>query len=181
MKRLMASTMMVVTVVGTLGVAPVFADADRFGDLYEQTGGLTEEERAWKEAMVDLPALPTADSLLEIDVIDASRNRYFVDAQSLTVGSDAVTRMTLVTEHRGGSRTATYEGIRCETRQYRLYAIGGADGWVEPKHSAWRPIPLTGYKNIRGILLVEHLCDGGVPRPAESVVQALRYPQVNPN
>jgi hypothetical protein len=181
MKRLMAGAVMAVAMIGMLDAVPAFADADRFGELYEQTGGLTEAERAWKEVQLELPQMPEDDSLLEVDVIDASRNRYFIDANSVSVGQDAVIRMTLVTEHRGGARTVTYEGIRCETREYRLYAIGGPDGWTKPKSSRWRPVPLTGYKNIRGILLVEHVCDGGVPRKADAVVKALRYPQVSPN
>jgi len=181
MKRLMSGAMAAVAVVGLLGAAPAIADADRFGELYEQTGGLTEAERAWKEAKLELPAMPADDALLEIDVIDASRNHYFIDANSVSVGADSVIRMTLVTEHRGGARTVTYEGIRCETREYRLYAIGGPDGWTLPKSSAWRPVPLTGYKNIRGILLVEHVCDGGVPYKAGAVVKSLRYPKASPD
>lgn len=184
MKRLMASMMMTAAATGLLDVATVSADPGGYVDPYIPPGGryeVNEEDLVWKEAMGGLPAMPPADSLLEIGVVDASHNHYFLDAKSLSVGSDGVTRMTLVAEHRGGSRTVTYEGIRCETHEYRLYAIGASDGWDMPKHSRWRPIPVTGYENIRSVLLEDHLCDGGMPRTVESVVQALRYPQVKPN
>lgn len=184
MKRLVASTMMAAAVVGMLDVAPVLADPGGYIEPYVPPGGryeVNEEDLVWKEAMGDLPAMPPADSLLEIGVVDASHNRYFLDAKSLSVGNDGVTRMTLVTEHRGGSRTVTYEGIRCETREYRLYAIGASGGWDTPKRSRWRPIPVTGYESVRSVLFEDHLCDSGAPRPAESVVQALRYPRASPN
>lgn len=139
-----------------------------------------EEGPQWVEDKTTLPPMPDAGKLFVLDVPDASRNAYFFDPDSLTLGRDGVTRLTLVTRHNGGSETVTHEGIRCKTAQYRLYGIGNDGQWVEPKRNPWRPIPLGRYKSLRSELYVSVLCKEGFPMAAERIMKNLRYPSTAP-
>ncbi len=139
-----------------------------------------EEGPQWVEGKAPLPPMPDAGKLFALEVPDASRNRYFFDPDSLKVGTDGVTRLTLVTRHQGGNETVTYEGIRCNTAEYRLYGIENGGRWVEPKRSPWRPIPLGHYKHLRSELYNTVLCKDGFPMAPERVIKNLRYPPVEP-
>jgi hypothetical protein len=159
------------------GVLP----AHGFEEMLADKAAGIDEGREWKEDDTTLPALPTEAGLIEVDVTDASRNRYFIDTASLVVGDDSVTRLTLVVGHRNGRQTVTHEGFRCLTGEYRLYGIGNGEGWDAPRQSPWRPVPVTGYRNVRVELLRNILCDGRSPRQADRVVRDLRYPRLRPN
>jgi len=142
----------------------------------ETSNSYEEGDEAWREGAAKLPPLPSTQSLLGVDVMDASRNQYFVDPDSLLVGGDGVSRLTLIVQHKSGNRTVTYEGIRCETGEYRIYGIAGEAGWAAPKRSPWRSIPLGGYKSLRSVLLTDFLCDVGLQREASKVLSLLRHP-----
>ena len=58
----------------------------------------------------------------------------FVDEASVHYGSDDVIRYTMVIVSPSGARNVTFEGMRCETGERRLYAFGRADGsWSRAK------------------------------------------------
>lgn len=130
----------------------------------------------WAEEVADLPPIPKDSDMFEVEVDGASGNRYFIDTAHVTVGEDGVTRLTLVTQPRRGERIITYEGIRCETHESRVYAIANGDEWAVAKQGEWRHVPTTGYKQIRGVLIAGPACDLGTPRQPEALVRYLRVP-----
>lgn len=124
----------------------------------------------------EFPAAPNPASLREIYVSAESTNAYYIDLATLTVGLDDVVRYVLVVETSGGTRNVNFEGIRCDNRASRLYAIGRPDGsWVKPRVSEWRPIenkPVNGY---HAALTRDFFCpNGAVIRTAEEGQRALR-------
>lgn len=182
MKRRAACTLVAGVVMGCWAGGVLAQENSQ--DLGQRAGEYARERPGWEARELDnptLPPLPDRDELLEVAVSDASRNQYFVDPASLSVGADSVTRMTIVVRHRNGRETMTYEGIRCETAEYRLYGISGGERWDEPKSSPWRPLSLGGYANVRGVLYKDFLCDARYPKDAETVVKHLRYPPVQAN
>ncbi|QID18692.1 hypothetical protein G3580_14320 [Nitrogeniibacter mangrovi] len=134
----------------------------------------------WKEGKTTLPGLPDPAHLMEVQVPDASDNTYYFDTESLVVGQDGVTRLTLVTRHRGGGETVTFEGIRCVTAEYRIYGIANGEGWTPPRQNPWRPIHLGRYKDLRAVLYTSVLCKEGFPMTPERVIKRLRYPPDEP-
>lgn len=129
----------------------------------------------WKEAEVALPAFPQDANLREFYVGATTTNRFFLDASTLSLGSDGVARYALVIRTAGGATNVTYEGIRCDSREYKVYGLGRSDGtWAQPRSRDWRPIENKPINRHHAALAMEYLCVQTVPRAPNEVVKALK-------
>jgi hypothetical protein len=135
-----------------------------------------EEEKIWGEVEVPLPEYPQPGSLIEIYLNAATSNKFFVDAKSVSVGADGVVRFALVIKTRGGSTNVSFEGIRCQTRERKIYAFGHSDGsWAKARSSSWSAIPGGGANNYHAVLWKEYFCPNGIIiNSAEGGVAALK-------
>jgi hypothetical protein len=99
-----------------------------------------------------------------------------VDAASISVGEDGVVRYVLVARSAQGAESVSFEGIRCSTSEYRIYATGLADGrWAPTRASSWRPIAPRSVARWHNALSREFFCPSGRPiRNAAEGVLALR-------
>lgn len=134
-------------------------------------------ERPWQEIETALPAFPGAANLIPVEVSPAISLRYFVDAASISVGSDQVVRYTLVIRSPQGAENVTFEGLHCGQLRRKLYAIGNSDGtWSPARNPQWEII--TGDRQFRhqGILYHEFFCPGRrtAVRDAAEAVDALK-------
>ena len=134
------------------------------------------ESKKWQEVEVLLPAPPKAEALLPFYVSAATENHFFVDSASLSVGGDGVVRYPLVVLPEGGARNVTYEGIRCETRERRIYASGRQDGsWSKSRRNEWVRIQDAYANRHHAALFLEYFCPVGViVRNADEARNALR-------
>ena len=132
-----------IALLGCLFVRPALADVDEDED---------KDTRRWQERVVDLPAAPLPENLLPFYVSAATDNEFFVDGTSLTVGPDGVVRYVLVVQAAGGARNISFEGLRCETRERRVYAFGRPDGtWSKSRNDSWqrvRDVPANRHQAI---------------------------------
>ena len=129
--------------------------ADKFDNEYE--------EKAWAEIAVQLPAFPKEADLLEFKVGSVVNTRFFIDAESISVGSDDVIRYTLIVVSSGGARNISYEGMRCATGERRFYAFGHPDtGWSKAKGSRWFRVS-GGSNNHHVELYSNFFCTVGAP------------------
>jgi len=129
-----------------------------------QAGLGDAEEAIWAEAAVTLPAFPLDSDLIEFYVSAATANRFFIDAKSLSAGSDGVIRYVLVVMTSGGATNVSYEGIRCSAREYKLYATGRGDrSWSSLRSGEWRPIENKAMNRHHAELSRDYFCPGGVP------------------
>jgi hypothetical protein len=151
-----------------LAVGQSRAEPDAFDEEYET--------RPWQEIEVQLPAAPRSADRLSFYVSELTENRFFVDAASLTVGSDGVVRYVLQVVSGEGVATVSFEGMRCESREWRMYASGRRDGaWSKARRSQWSPIRAVASNRQHAALFAEYFCpDGVVVRTAEEAVDALR-------
>jgi hypothetical protein len=135
-----------------------------------------EADNDWKEIAVKLPPYPKSEHLVRFDVGDASPHRFYVDAASLSIGGDGVVRYTLLVRTAAGATNVTFEGIRCEVRGQKYYAVGNADGtWTPARNPRWRRIELQDPDRRHLALVDTFLCLGRVPRKSEQeVLQRLR-------
>jgi hypothetical protein len=86
------------------------------------------------------PAYPQAANLIEFRLADADGFRYFIDRTALSVDKDGVVRYVLVARSGEAPQNVTYEGLRCQTGENRVFAVGQPDGtWVTAR-GAWRAI-----------------------------------------
>lgn len=122
--------------------------------------GLFEPDPDWKEGLYDLPPPPDKAHLRPFFVSATSPNDFMVDESTLSVGDDGVVRYVMVITTPGGAENVSFEGIRCASGEYRVYAMGRSDGsWVTPRNSAWRAVVDNSYDRPRAALMKEYFCD----------------------
>lgn len=135
-----------------------------------------DESRKWQEIDPDFPAFPRQEDLLPFYVSAATDNRFFVDGATLSVGRDGVVRYVVVIEAGGGARNISFEGLRCETKERRIYASGRLDGtWSRSRNGEWKVIQSMSANRYHAALFFEYLCpDGSIVGSAEEARDALR-------
>lgn len=143
-----------------------------------------QEDEPWRETEAELPSAPKERELVEFYVSATTTNRFFVDAASVSVGPDNVVRYTLVVKAPSGATNVTYEGMRCETKQKRVYAFGRPDGsWSQARGAKWADIEEATMNRQHSALRKEYFCPNGMSiTNAEEGVFALRrggHPQVD--
>ncbi len=145
------------------GICVALAHAGAAGAQVRSDWEIQQEERNWQEVAIALPPYPKAQDLLEFTVSAATDFRFYIDATSLSVGSDGVVRYVLVARSPSGAQNVSYEGIRCKSRNYRIYATGRRDGtWTEARRVSWRPIG-SGTVNWHAALQRDYFCPKGAP------------------
>ena len=137
---------------------------------------LDGENKAWAESAIILPAPPKKENLLSFYVSPTATIDFSVDAKSLSVDKDGVVRYTLVATSRTDATNISYEGIRCQSAEKKLYAFGQSDGsWSRARRDAWDVIRESGANRQHATLALEYFCDGGgVAGKAETIVERLR-------
>lgn len=134
------------------------------------------DEKPWVEIEPQPPAYPQPEKLIEFYVGPTTTNRFFVDSASINVGSDQVIRYTLFVKTSSGVSNVSFEGIRCETNELRLYAFGRSDGiWSKARNSAWTRIYSNSLNRHHAALMREYFCPNGtVVRSAGEALDALK-------
>jgi hypothetical protein len=134
------------------------------------------KEKPWKEIAVQLPAPPLDDNLVPFDVGPTMTQNYTIDAKSLSVGSDGVVRYTIVTKSPGGAKNVSYEGIRCQSKEKKLYAFGHADGsWGRSRNDNWEPIKSDRISPQQVALASDYFCrDGTVAGSTAEILDRMR-------
>ncbi len=138
----------------------------------------------WAEDALQLPGFPQEVNLREFYVSATTSHKYFIDASTLSVGKDGVVRYTLVIRTSRGSTNITYEGMRCESREYRIYATGQRDGvWALARRSEWYPVENKPTNRHHAALSRDYFCPvGNAIRTADEGREALRlgkHPDAN--
>jgi hypothetical protein len=96
----------------------------------------------FKEGVTSMPLNPPNQSTLQpFYVSQQTIFKFAVDTESILIGADGVTRYIVVLSSPSGSVQTQYEGIRCDSFQWRLY------GTLE--NGAWRENPLSTWRNIQ--------------------------------
>jgi CNP1-like family protein len=136
-----------------------------------------DEDKPWEEQQWSLPAYPAEENLLGFYVAPTTQFEFFVDSKSISVGKDGVIRYTLVARSPSGAQNVSYEGIRCESRERRLYAFGRSDKtWAQARSADWVRIPSrsTFPNSQQAALADEFLCRLGTAQTADAAVKALK-------
>lgn len=135
-----------------------------------------DSNKPWQEVAVQLPALPKPENLLEFEVGRATNMTFAVDAKSISVGSDSVVRYTLVSRSPSGAENISYEGIRCETQERKLYAFGHKDGsWTRSRRDQWERYTGTLANSHHAALARDYFCTHKVVEGnADQIMRRLR-------
>ena len=96
----------------------------------------------FKEGTTTMPLNPPNQStMVPFYVSQRTIFKFAVDTDSILIGADGVTRYIVVISSPSGSQQTQYEGIRCDSFQWRLY------GTLE--NVVWKENPLGSWKNIQ--------------------------------
>jgi hypothetical protein len=127
-----------------------------------------------REEPVVLPAYPGKEELIEFKVDAAGEFRFFIDPASLSVGSDGEVRYALVARSAQGVENVSYEGMRCNSADLRLYAFGRGGAWTGTP-GEWRAMRERSAQRWHTTLFREFFCPQKEPiRNVREGIQALR-------
>lgn len=95
----------------------------------------------FKEGTTVMPLNPpNKSSTLPFYVSQATIFKFAVDLDSILIGADGITRYTVIISSPSGSQQIQYEGIRCDSFQWRLYGTFEDGKWKQNPLSSWREI-----------------------------------------
>jgi hypothetical protein len=134
-----------------------------------------DDLKEWKEIEAQLPRVPQGKELVLMDMGPRTTHHFYIDPPSVTVGEDGVVRYTAVIKTSGGALNVTFEGMRCKTRELKIYATGRRDGtWVRAPNTKWQRIERH-VKPYHFNLFREYFCTSpGRPTPPKQALDAMR-------
>jgi len=139
------------------------------------------EGAKWKEDNVIIPAFPRTEDLLKVEVDRADMPfSFYIDSKNLSVSNnDGITRYTVVIESNSGAKNVLFEGIRCETTEFRTFAYGTYDNkLVKARTSKWTRILNDGFMVHRYDFLRHYMCDESQTSiPVKEVLRKIEYPE----
>lgn len=95
----------------------------------------------FKEGVTTMPpGPPNPKTLIPFYVSPRAIFKFAVDVDSISIGKDGVTRYIVVMTNPSGEQQTQYEGIRCDSFQWRLYGTLENNIWRENPLSSWRAI-----------------------------------------
>jgi len=133
------------------------------------------DEQEWVEQQARLPLFPKTENLLVAQVEVARSFQFLVDASTIDIGKDGVVRYVLLARSANGSENVSFEGLRCETRERKLYAVGRPDKtWAQARNSGWEAYSKSA-TNYHAELAAMYFCpDASVAGNVAQVVNYLR-------
>lgn len=139
-------------------------------------------KKPWQEIQAKLPPAPKDGDLVPIALDPPSPHFYAVDRTSVSVGDDGVVRYVMLIKTAGGARNVSYEGMRCDTVEQKIYAFGRADGqWSRNQYAEWRPIQFREQNGYQAALFQRYFCTVGGASDMKAIRHALDSGGVTPN
>lgn len=142
--------------------------------------GLAQAQKEASDTGKEPPAPPppafSTRGLLEIEVSRSSGLKYGVDPATLSIGQDGVVRYVVIATSASGASNVIYEGIRCTTAEYRVYARHNpSTGWTQVTSKAWRSLYATNQSRHTLAIARGGVCDAAAPRMTVArIIEALR-------
>lgn len=160
------------------GVALIAAAVAAAGPYDSPTPGPQFDPSAvkvWRESAPTIPAYPDDHHLLAVPLGPRDTLKLYLDEKSLSRAADRVARFTVVVESARGARNVLYEGLRCETREYKTYAIGTPERVLQPvKEPRWQAIPYSETNAFRYHLYKDYVCNDSTARAPNELMHAIR-------
>jgi hypothetical protein len=148
-------------------------------------------QKSWKEIESLLPPAPLPANLIEVKLDASTRNQLFIDQASLSIGNDGVVRYTAIIRTPSGAKNVSYEGLRCETGERKLYAFGrrsanaggkdadkdagnDANTWSRNRYAKWEPIQARLAGGYHRELFFHYLCTVNTKRDLPTLLRLLK-------
>jgi hypothetical protein len=123
-----------------LGLALSLALVGCAGDALE-SGVDPFAPTVFKEGATAMPLNPPNQATIQpFYVSQQTIFKFAVDTYSILIGNDGITRYIVIITSPNGNNQVQYEGIRCDSFQWRLYGTFESGVWKENPLSSWNPI-----------------------------------------
>jgi len=114
----------------------------------------------FKEGKTTMPLNPPNKSTtLPFYVSETTVFKFAIDTNSILIGADGVTRYIVVITNPSGGEQIQYEGIRCDSYQWRLYGTFDNNKWNENPLSSWQAIKSKVPNRYQAALASGALCN----------------------
>ena len=144
-----------------------------------ERGILYPDEPKQKVSPITLPPFPRASDLIPLRAGRGEADyTYYIDVNSVRLGSDEVLYYTVVIQSDGGASNIIYEGIRCATDEVKSLAYGTRDGRFELLPDAqWTYFYNEGPLGYRNDLVEIYACSsaGWAVEPDTVLERLVRY------
>jgi hypothetical protein len=133
----------------------------------------------WIESETEIPPLPEPGTLQPLQITGLPPGmQLLLDTARVTVGEeDEIVRLWVYLRSAQGVDNGTYEGYRCSTGEYKVYAYANPrrDPPITPaKRSTWRVARGERSTQYRRYLLQNYLCGLRGARPPVEIQQLVR-------
>jgi hypothetical protein len=161
----------------SIGLALSLALAGCAGDPLE-SGVDPFAPMVFKEGLTAMPLNPPNTATIQpFYVSQQTIFKFAVDTDSILIGNDGVTRYTVILTSPNGNSQVQYEGIRCDSFQWRLYGTFEGGTWKENPLSSWRAIQDNVPNRYQAALAQGALCNfTSQEKNIKTIIQSL-----NPN
>ncbi len=150
---------------GLLSLTPMTAThaQNKKAEVHYDNENIPDEEKTWQEGETQLPAYPDLTATKSFFVSPTTVLDFSIDPASISVGKDEMIRYTLIVKSRSGAANLSFEGLRCATAEYKVYAYGNlhTSAWSAVRDPQWKEIHETGPNRPHAVLLKEYFCDQG--------------------
>ena len=103
--------------------------------------------------------LVPSETILPFYVSQNTVFKFAIDTDSILIGADGVTRYIVVMTNPSGGQQTQYEGIRCDSFQWRLYGTLENKAWRENPFSNWGVIQSNIPNRYQAALAQGAFCD----------------------
>lgn len=165
------------TRLSTLGLAFSLALAGCAGDPLE-SGVDPFAPMVFKEGATAMPLNPPNKATIQpFYVSQQTVFKFAIDTDSILIGNDGVTRYIVILTSPNNNDQIQYEGIRCDSFQWRLYGTLENGVWRENPLSSWRDIQNHVPNRYQAALAQGALCNfNSQEKSIKKIIQSL-----NPN
>ena len=160
-----------------IGLAFCIALAGCAGDPLE-SGVDPFAPMVFKEGATAMPLNPPNPSTTQpFYVSQQTIFKFAVDIDSILIGNDGVTRYIVILTSPNGNSQVQYEGIRCDSFQWRLYGTFEGGVWKENPLASWRAIQDNAPNRYQAALAQGAFCNfTSQEKNIKTIIQSL-----NPN
>ncbi len=136
-------------------------------------------KKTWKEIEAQLPSAPLPANLIEVKLDSSTRNQLLIDQASLSVGDDGIVRYTAILRSPSGAENVSFEGLRCDTGERKLYAFGRTSGkdagqWSRNRYARWELIQPRLAGGYHRELFFHYLCTVNTRRDLPTLLYLLK-------
>lgn len=151
---------------------PALAVSHEF--VQNNTNYALQDLQEWQEGSYTIPPYPQQPDWVGFYVPLKDNFKFYVDAKTLSIGSDGVIRFILRAVSASGAENISYEGFQCPNRSMRTYAFGDAVDkmWIESTRAVWNRMNRDDQVRMR---LAEDLCpDWNPPVDADMAIKRIK-------